>query len=232
MLDQINQRWDESRMGSLTKKRSDSAVATLNNIGVFIIGGGHQARTSDFLPAGQMQWQEGPAVPVDMWYPCAVTITNTSFLSIYGTVIREFDAAIAGPTSSSGWREAGRWPSLGSYRDNSPGCAKVGQKVIIAGGNSKTGGSLKSTEVLDLATHSLASGGEMATARTWFLLVTIISGGEEELFALAGSDDSSNFNSVEEWVEETSRWKAADNLVKKTHAYGAVAVPRQFICPV
>merc|ERR1719397_1801282 len=39
VLDQSNQRWDESRMGDLTMPRSYSAVATLNSVGVFIIGG-------------------------------------------------------------------------------------------------------------------------------------------------------------------------------------------------
>ena len=82
VFDQINQRWDETRMGSLTMRRYPSAVATLNSIGVFIIGGAisSNARTSEFLAADTMQWQEGPALPVDMAYPCAVTITATSFL--------------------------------------------------------------------------------------------------------------------------------------------------------
>ena len=86
VLDQINQRWDDSRMGSLTMPRYQSAVATLDYIGVFIVGGDttNNKRTSEFLAAGTMQWQEGPALPVDMIRPCAVVITATSFLAIYG----------------------------------------------------------------------------------------------------------------------------------------------------
>merc|ERR1719264_2035108 len=102
-------------------------AATLDHIGVFIVGGGrsNNTRTSEFLAAGTMQWQEGPALPVAMFYPCAVTISPTSFLSIFGThhtihqgepYIREFDAAIAGPTSIEGWRETGRWPALKTIR--------------------------------------------------------------------------------------------------------------------
>ena len=78
VLEQSNQGWDESRMGELTLPRWRSAAATLNSVGVFIIGGiaDNNKRTSDFLPAGSMQWQEGPALPVDMWDgPCAVTIS-------------------------------------------------------------------------------------------------------------------------------------------------------------
>ena len=80
--------------------RHNSAAATLNSIGVFIVGGreSNNPRTSEFLAAGKMQWQEGPGLPVDMTFPRAVAITSTSFLAIHGTDIREFDTAIAGPT--------------------------------------------------------------------------------------------------------------------------------------
>ena len=232
VLDPINQRWDESRMGSLTVPRYAGAAATLNNIGVFIFGGAHfmNIATSEFLAAGTMQWQEGPTLPVGMDRPCAVPITSTSFLAIHGTYIREFDTTIAGPTSSDGWREAVRWPTLQTQRIAQPGCAKIGQKVIIAGGYN--GGILSSTEVLDLVNRQIISGGDMATPRRSFHLATIVSGGEEKIFAVAGRDGSTELNSVEEWVEESSTWKAADNLVQKRNYFGAVAVPRQLICPV
>ena len=122
-----------------------------------------QHSKTEFLAAGSMQWQEGPALPVGMEYPCAVRITPNSFLSIHGTDIREFDAAIAGPTSSEGWREAGRWPALQTSRLHRPGCGKIGQKVIIAGGSEILG----STEVLDLVNRRVTSGGEMAMPRRY-----------------------------------------------------------------
>jgi len=231
VLDPINQRWNESRMGDLTTPRVNGAAATLNDIGVFIVGG----TTSEFLAAGQTQWQEGPALPVYMYSPCAVSITPTSFLAIHGTDIREFDTAIAGPTSSEGWREAGRWPELKTSREFRPGCSKIGQKVIIAGGHND-GASLSSTEVLDLVSRRISSEGEMASPRRWFHLATIISGGEEKMFALAGSmfapAGSTYFNTVEEWVEASSTWKAANNLVEGRHGFEAVAVPRRLICPL
>merc|ERR1712037_622898 len=193
-------------MGNLTMMRSYGAVATLDHIGVFIVGGAftNNAQTSEFLAAGTMQWQEGPALPVDMSDSCAVTISPTSFLSIAGTDIREVDAAIAGPTSSEGWQEAGRWPALKTSRTNHPGCAKIGQKVIIAGGYN--GRTLSSTEVLDLVNRRITSGEEMATPRRWFHIATIVSRGEEKMFALAGHSGSKRLNTVEGW--ENSTWKA------------------------
>ena len=232
VLDLINQRWDENRMGNLTMVRIDAAAVTLNNIGVFIVGGYHANTrgTSEFLAAGTMQWQEGPALPVDMIYPCAVAITSTSFLAIYGTDIREFDTAIDGPTSSEGWREAGYWPSLKISREDQPGCAKIGQKVIIAGGHN--GEDLSSTEVLDLVSRRISSGGEMASPRRRFHLAKVISGGKEKMFALAGSDGSTILNEVEEWVETSSTWKTADSLIEGRRSFGAVAVPKHLICPL
>jgi len=233
VLDPINQHWDESRMGNLAMVRHYSAATTLNNIGVFIVGGyrANTRGTSEFLATGTMQWQEGPALPVDMIYPCAVAITPTSFLAIYGPDIREFDTAIAGPTNSEGWREAGRWPLRKTHH---PGCAKIGQKVIIAGGRNEKG--LSSTEVLNLVDRRISSGGELSLPRRLFHVGTIISGGEEKMFALAGStfalDGSTYLNTVEEWVEANSTWKAADSLVQERRSFGAVAVPRRLICPL
>jgi len=232
VLDPNNQRWDESTMGNLTMVRVNGAAVTLNDIGVFIVGGTEtdNAMTSEFLAAGSMQWQEGPALPVGMSYLCAVSITPTSFLTIFGTGIREFDTAIAGPTSSEGWREEGHWPELKTIRQYRLGCAKVGQKVIIAGGY-RNGASLSSTEVLDLVDRRISSGEKMASPRNGFHLATIISGGEEKMFALAGYDGSTYLNEVEEWVEANSTWKAANNLVEKREGFGSVAVPRNLICP-
>ena len=227
-----SRRWDASRMGNLTMPRYMSASASLNSVGTFIVGGFDSeilgGDTTDFLAAGSMQWQQGPPLPALMNSPCAVTITDTSFLVIEDDSIHEFDSAIAGPTSREGWREAGRWPRLKTRRRNQAGCAKLGRKVIIAGGY-KTA----STEVLDLDTRQITSGGDMSTPRYHFHLATIGRAGLEKVFAIAGMDGSyEQLNTVEEWDEENSTWKPSDdNLPKKKAELGAVAVPEQLICP-
>ena len=240
VLDKSSQRWDESRMGNLTMPRSSSAVATLNSVGVFIIGGSaaNNAGTSEFLAAGKMQWQAGPDLPVDMKYgPCAVAITSTSFLAIYGNHILEFDAAKDGPTSIDGWRKAGRWPRLKTSRTTQPGCAKLGRKVIIAGGQYNIGlnrGVDRSTEVLDLDSREITAGGPMATPRFNFHLATIRRGGEEKMFAVAGWGDLTSLSTVEELVEveESTTWREADSfLAEERGFFGVVAVPEEFLCP-
>ena len=95
-------------------------------------------------------------------------------------------------------------------------------------------GALSSTEVLDLVDRRVTSGGEMAMPRRYkFHIATIAVGREEKLFALAGRESSSVLkyhNTVEEWVEESSTWKAADNLVEKRYSFDAVTAPRHIVC--
>ena len=208
----------------------NAASVTLSNVGVFIIGG-IQCRgscppyaiynTSEFLPPGTMQWQEGPSLPVQMEHPLAVQITNTSFLVIHRTSIFEFDAAIAGPTSNKGWAEATKWPRLEPRLSRS--CGKVGRKVIIAGCG-------RPTEVLDLDRRQIVLGGRMSAARRVDFHIAILPfpGGKEKAFVLAGG----HLDTAEEWVEESLTWRPADNLLVKRLQFGAVTLPKRLICPV
>ena len=51
------------------------------------------------------------------------------------------------------------------------------------------------------------------------------------MFALAGhTDTKAGVSSVEEWVEESSTWKAANNLAENRTFFSAVVVPRELIC--
>ena len=70
----------------------------------------------------------------------------------------------------------------------------------------------------------------MWTPRLFFHLATITIVGEKMIFALGGYDRSTRLNSVEEWVEESSSWKAAKNLVQTRGMFGAVVAPRVLFC--
>ena len=122
---------------------------------------------------------------------------------------------------------------LKTSRTYGPGCAKLGQKVIIAGGNN--GETFRSTEVLDLDSREIIAGGDMAKPRRWFHLATIRRGGQEKVFAVAGFDEYEYLNTVEEWVEENStwslQWRKVDLLAERQGSFGAVAVLKEFICP-
>ena len=70
----------------------------------------------------------------------------------------------------------------------------------------------------------------MWTPRLFFHLATITIVGEKMIFALGGYDRSTRLNSVEEWVEESSSWKPAANLVEKRSDFGAVVAPKSLMC--
>ena len=87
---------------------------------------------------------------------------------------------------------------------SAPGCAKVGQKVVIAGGSYSP--PLSSTDVLDLVDRRISSGEEMAKPRRERrrCLLSLVSTGTTTTIS--------------------TQWrKAARNLVQKKAYFGAVA---------
>merc|ERR1712076_136169 len=96
--------------------------------------------------------------------PCAVVISDHSFLAIHGNDIREYEVNLANPTSDSGWQQPTKWPQLQTSRTHWSGCVKIDKKVIVSGGyNYDISGILATTEVLDLETRKIEFTGELAT---------------------------------------------------------------------
>merc|ERR550517_974922 len=219
-------------MGNLTTPRYSGAVVELKQ-GVLFLGGSESTSktTSDFLATGSLQWQQGPRLPQAMTSFCAVPVSPTKFLTINGDKIHEFDAAIAGPTSEESWRDSTLWPTLKTWRAYSHSCAKHGNTVILAGGYGGGYNDLQSTLVLDITTRTISTGGDMAAPRGSFNLATISRGGGDTTFALAGNSGTEDLNSVEEWEEESSTWKAAGNLDTARSGFGVVTIPKNIICP-
>merc|ERR1712061_286472 len=105
-------------------------------------------------------------------------------------------------------------------RGNAHSCAKLGNKVILAGGSNGEE-VLQSTLVLDITTRTISTGGDMAAPREGFNLATIRRGGGDTTFALAGYSGSYRYlDSVEEWEEESSTWKAAGSLDTPRDRFG------------
>ena len=198
-------------------------------------------RTTDFLAPGSQDWISGPQIQgvgrVDTSYPCSVVISERSFLVIYEDNIREYEADIDNPTSDDGWQDSTRWPHLQTIRKNGwPGCAKISQKVVIAGGGHPgwySGPPLRSTEILDLATRTVQYAGDLNTARSFFSIITITTGGSEKTFALGGYEgNASSLDSVEELDPDTLTWNTVPaKLAEIRFVFGAVALPRSLVCP-
>ena len=240
------QRWDENVMSPLFLPRVRPAAVTLKDIGVYLIGGGgtyliggvwiNNENIVDFFAQDSQQWM--PLLsPVNMNSPCAVPISKASFLAIHDAHILEYQVDKNDPTSSDGWQETSKWPRLQTRRTFWPGCSKIGEKVVIAGGQlwfGTYGRTLGSTEVLDLTTRKIEYAGDLRTPRYGFHIVTITRDNVNRVLALAGSDGSrySHLSSIEEFDPDSLTWKPVEaNIVTKRSFFGALALTQDLICP-
>ena len=159
-----------------------------------------------------------------------MAISGTSFLAINEKEIREFDASVAGPTSSQGWREEGWWPKMETTSRWGPGCAKLGDKIIIAGGyDGRT--TTQTTEILDLTSRTISKGGNLVTPRYFFHMITIDNNGDSTTLALGGYDGANALQSIEKWNPETETWsEVEEQLEEKRDVFGLVALPENLVC--
>ena len=187
-------------------------------------------RTSDFLAAGSTEWAAGPVIPVDMDRPCVVSISQLSFLIIHGNNILEYQVDTFNPTSSSGWQSG--YPQLQTSRRKQPGCSKIGDQVVIAGGVDSSG-FLPSTEVLNLSTRTIVYAGDLNSPRRNFHMATITMNAKQTLLAFGGwMGGSSYLNSVEHFNTNNNTWTfASTGMVEARWQFAAVALPREILCP-
>ena len=207
-------------------------------VGVYLIGGANAQQKTEVLLAGTTHWQWGPQIPTwaSMRIPCAVVISDQSFLAIYEKNIIEFDTSVAGPISNAGWKDSSTYPRLQTSRTSWPGCAKLGSKVIISGGGYRNDGrwrSHKSTEILDLTTKTLSTGGDLEEPRRHFHILNL----DNKLFAIGGVNNAgftsgnSASISVEEWDPSTSTWsKSSIGLEEERASFGALVVSEDLVC--
>jgi len=236
VLDLDNQLWDGNMIGQLPQTRVVHAVVSMEDIGTYLIGGaiGNMRRTTDFLAQGSTQWVAGPAIPVDMDSPCAVKISDLSFLVIHDTDIREYQVDITNPTSNSGWQSATKWPRMQTSRTSNPGCSKIENYIVIAGGRGSSGFlRTRSTEVLNLSTRTIVYAGDMNSPREGFHMATITRNGQQLILAFGGYSGygGSPMNSVEQFNPSNNTWTLAPTTMQEArNSHGAVPLTRAMIC--
>ena len=237
ILDVENKDWKVGTIGQLVTRGNTHSAAVTMPVGVYLIGGTKATRKTEVLLAGTTHWQKGPQIPLFMQAPCAVAISDESFLAIFKDNIIEFDTSAAGPTSNAGWKDLSTYPKLQKSRVSWPGCAKLGSKVIISGGGYfdeyDNWRSRKSTEILDLTDKTLSSGGDLVEPHRQFHILNL----NNKLVAIGGVGNSGfesgnpSSISVEEWDPLTSTWsKSSTGLGEERASFGAVVVPKDLIC--
>ena len=156
--------------------------------------------------------------------PCAVSISNLSFLIIHGNGIREYKVDLTNPTSNSKWQSSTKWPQLQTSRTANLGCSKIENYIVIAGGYN-SGLILRSTEVLNLSTRTIVYGGDLNSPRIYFHMATITRNGQQLILALGGPSGSSRLNSVEQFNPSNNTWTLAPTTMQEARSnYGAVTL--------
>ena len=152
--------------------------------------------------------------------PCAVRITQLSFLVIHNHDIREYQVDIADPTSLLGWQSANKWPRLQSRRTRNPGCSVINNQVVIAGGWS--GSDLRTTEVVNISTRSITSSGDMKSPRAYLQMATNTLAGSSTVFAFGGWLGGPTLDSVEMFHASNNSWTLAPSKMQQGRAmFGA-----------
>ena len=131
------------------------------------------------------------------------------------------------------WREEGRWPRLGTERWGH-GCARVGDKIVVAGGRSSTNIIQYSTEVLSISERTTKTVGRLNTARYGHVMVALGGeGGSQELYAIGGYGGltAAWLSIVERWEEDKMSWVTeVTGLKERRSRMGALVVPTDSVC--
>ena len=123
-----------------------------STIGIYLI----HKDSSAFLARTAMSWIAGPQPPIKV--QCATGLEDGSFMVFGGDYkrdVRQYKPDKDAPTSSTGWES---WPRKLDVGRQSPACAVMAGKAIIAGGMSSSNVPLATVEVLDIASRSIGPG--------------------------------------------------------------------------
>ena len=165
--------------------------------------------TSNFLPNGSTEWQNGPKMP----YPgnhCAhaVAISNDEILFTGGLGLN-VSRVMKYKISTDKWTHSKlirpRWHhSSAVYGDN----------VIISGGTYGNQIPLDCTEIYSISNGTLRLGGNLNFARRGHGMGIIHVNGESKLIAFGGcgfiNNTVINLSTVEEWNVETESWTVSN----------------------
>jgi len=229
-LDVVGETWLPHSM--LDTDRVGAAVAVLPDYGSYILGG-FEHNTSSFLPTGSSEWIEGPTLSGDdnvvtFSFLCGVVISHSRLMVIggvfgdsVGTRVQTYDADTD---------EMENWPALAVLRWGHA-CAKIGDKVIIAGGLDRFFTISTSTTVLDLVTRESSEAGDMLVQRAFFGMANI----DGSIFLFGGRGigmrKSDSKGSLEVWNEEEEMWYPTDESMPTVmNGFGMLIVNVTDVC--
>ena len=102
-------------------------------------------------------------------------------------------------------------------------CARLGNKLVVAGGVTPSFSLLSSTTVMDLATREQREVGEMGVVRAWFGMANV----DGRILAFGGTGwpvVRDVWGDIEEWDDERETWVKTDNTMETVNSSFAYLV--------
>jgi len=216
----------------LSHPRVKASTVALPGIGLFILGGFKQL-SSELLPVGATEWEEGPTLPGTMqdnsYYGfCSFMLSPTEFMVIGGET--GFIAGNLVQVYSVETGEWDRWEDLTISRWGHS-CTRLGDLVVVAGGVSPLPFNiLSSATILDLGTREHREVGDMVGARAWFGMATI----DNRVLAFGGmSPLKDSYSNILELDMETEEWVETEESIGTGHGISSFAssiIQQDLVC--
>ena len=202
------------KQNPLTRKRKYAVAIVMPN-GIYVFGGYHSPNTSDFLPNGHNEWQEGPAVlDPGIKYGHGVAISQTELLLVGD---RFSDSRMLKFNI-----ESKKWTVVGSLLQGRRyhRCFIVNSKLIVTGGTNNSWNALKSTEVVELSIWKSKFAGDLNVARSGHGMGIVDKYGKPKLVVFGGiTTNGSMLDSIEQWDEDTETWTMSSMKLSKPNAW-------------
>jgi len=184
------------------KPRHYAVSVVMDSGDIYVLGGSYSPTTSDVLYMGNDNWSEGPKLARNafIFKACAANINSTHFLTIGGGIF--YNEVSVFNTVTGYWSD---WPKLHESR-RAHNCAKLGEKIVVAGGYLFGDQDYTSTSVLiDIHTGAASPGGEMLMRRAYYS-VQVLHG---ILYAIGGSTFHHE-TTVERLIDPAEAWTSVD----------------------
>jgi len=221
VMDFASQTWNSHSY--LDTDRNLASAVTMPD-GIYLLGGSegeNQKDTSSFLPTGSSQWETGPSLPSALDSSCVVQTSDSSFVMIGG---KPDSKQVAEYNTATG--EWNSWPSL-SHGRSAHACAKLGDKIVFAGGLDEEGYYLASTGIIDITGDRMERpGGDLSVERIFFGMFAM----GDQIVALGGEYGADYWDTIEEWDDGMEQWVGSNDKLEMGRTYFGSTLAPASVC--
>ena len=183
---------------SLSTDRRNAIVVSMPR-GIYVFGGHYSPYTSEFLPNGQIKWQEGPKIPepgIQWLGGYGAPISSNELIIIIGCFTNVMKLNI----DSQEWTNVENLLKGRCHQQY----VLFKNKIIVCGGYYGE----TSTEIIDLSNGTVRKAGDLNVRRSMHGMDVSNHSGQRKVIAFGGFNANDQYlDSVEEWNDESETWK-------------------------